>query len=188
MDSSTIPICSICEKPLDNETSKSVNVREKGLNTLIMKSQEFGDDKWKLWTNVAVLVVHDSCRKRYSVASKRGTLEKVRRRNCSLPSTSNQNASSKRSLSAETELENDFNFSELCFICAKPWERRHMGSMIQRDYMKEVLLDAIEQRDDQMARDVMCRITDVVSLVDVGARYHAKCWKNITKVPSKIPR
>ena len=59
-------ICTLCDKPLQNNVDNIVQVRSNGLETFINKSESRKDEKFKLWVRKENVSFHETCRKRYS--------------------------------------------------------------------------------------------------------------------------
>lgn len=54
-----VNFCTICEKSLHKSNEAVIIVREKGLSTLIEKSQKKNDDEWRQWSEFMSLSFYE---------------------------------------------------------------------------------------------------------------------------------
>ncbi|KAI4476269.1 hypothetical protein M0804_013723 [Polistes exclamans] len=175
-------ICTICDEALDYATSQVATIRRKGLQSLIAKSKLLNDGKWEFWNIDTPLLVHNTCRMWYTTASIKSVAKRAAKLK-SLSTSSTETPSTSAKLSKSEPMETEFNFRDLCLICAQSWiKRRKPGSVIQNDYMKERFLNMAEKRNDEWGIDVQNRLKHVDSVVALGARYHKKCYKTFSKI------
>ena len=138
-----------------------------------------------------ILRFHESCRKRYAASSsqhsgKRKVISPLAVEFQSLddsveePSTSRQRISQ---LSSSTEdFVNDFNFKELCFLCASPLDKYHKKvCTVKHEDFKEKICAIAEKKEDENAKIILSRLQAVTSFITVKVSYHRNCYKSFVK-------
>ncbi|XP_034939489.1 uncharacterized protein [Chelonus insularis] len=197
MDSSLL--CSICLRELAADSTTVVY--EKGLQTLIKKSQEKGDDKWKQWIGKQNYTFHLNCRKRYAVSSSRRETQSVKKPNTmSLPISSKivstlqsaavvipSSPSASGSSTSFSEFQNDFQFDKLCFICGNVWDKRKPGSIVSENRIKDRLIAAAREHDNSFGAPIIARLQSIESIVASKARYHTACYRKLILLLYKKP-
>ncbi|XP_034947844.1 uncharacterized protein [Chelonus insularis] len=177
MDSSLL--CSICLQELAADSTTVVY--EKGLQTLIKRSQEKGDDKWKQWIGKQNYTFHINCRKRYAVSLREPNTMSLRQSSeivSNLQSAADVIPSSPSASGSSTsfsEFQNDFQFDKLCFICGNVWDKRKPGSIVSENRMKDRFIAAAREHDDSFGAPIIARLQSIESIVAAKARYHTTC-------------
>lgn len=165
--------CVICNQEVKND---GVNVT-KGINSLIKSSIERKDEIHKLLANVDVIKVHNICRQNYTRPSNI---------KAALKSQNSEPSTSQRFL---RELQNTFDFKHDCLLCGEhavfdpklPFKYRTQIHEVSTIEIKQTLINACNDRNDDWARKVKSRLLDVIDLVAAEARYHGQCYKNFCK-------
>lgn len=155
-----INVCVFCKKVLS--VSKTVNVGAKGLQSIILASKQKGDkilEELKTATNIKV---HESCRKKY-------VRKEYIKKNLPLPIDESKN---KQTLRSSVK---DFDFKTNCLICGesiclekekkKPKEYRQEIRIITEVNMKEKLVKICESRMDNLGRQIVIRLSNIIDLV-----------------------
>lgn len=147
----------------------SENCKKKGIQTLFNKSKTYNDDKWKLLNKKNEICLHDRCYLDYSTGLYK------------LPESVDSPLSGRSSRAISTD---SFDFKSLCLFCQKSYAKfsgeKHV---IASESMKNKLLEIAEERNDDLAANVITVIGTVPSLVDVQARYHTNCFKKFVYIP-----
>lgn len=164
--------CFICKKPLGN--IKVITVKARGVKTLLDRAKAKNDlDKEQFLQTVSEISVHIACYQYYSDSR---TDNAVRR------------LSSSSSSSAVSELvETDFDFVHNCFICGEAFQdeshlrqnRQRRICEVRNEGTKKSIMDLIHKRTDHEAKVIADRIANVPCLVNVKARYHNDCSKQL---------
>lgn len=165
--------CFICKKPISE--NKIRTVKAKGVKTLLDRAVAKNDEvNEKLLRTVSEVTVHVTC---YCYYVDNRTVNVVRRR-----------ISSSSSLSSVSETPvPDFDFANNCFLCAKPVQdpsvsrtsRQQRVCIVRNESTKTSIMDLINRRSDDVAMDIANRIANTPSLVEVGAKYHNNCSKQL---------
>lgn len=171
--------CTLCDEPMRKGIDDIVVVRERGLQTFIIKSEQRKDDKWKSWTGKSTINFHKVCRYRYS----------------SLPSTP-------PSMEGMTDADihrlilklplpipddtHNFKFSGICFICGKPRSQKP-GCSLGHKHTQYRMIDVGIRRNDELGIAVASRLRGITTLESVDAFYHKKCYGILFRSPSLEP-
>lgn len=165
--------CFICKKPLGE--NKIRTVKAKGVKTLLDRAVAKNDEgNEQFLRTVSEVTIHIAC---YCYYVDNRTDNVVRRR-----------SSSSSSLSSVSEApEPDFDFVNNCFICAKAVQdpsnsrtnRQSRVCVVRNESTKTSIMELINRRSDDVAMDIANRIANIPSLVEVGAKYHNNCSKQL---------
>lgn len=178
--------CVICNKDL---TSDSIKVSQKGIQALIKASKSRNDGKHIVLSGVESVVVHGSCRKRYTRSST--ILADLREATSSAPSASTSQLRSSRP---------KFDFETKCLFCTeviddefyvqekkKPKERRREVYPVRSIGFSDTIMDAVKKRNDKWGDEVSRRIINARDIVAAGGIYHVDCYKRflLSHTPTK---
>lgn len=168
--------CAICNKDV---TSDRCKVLEKGIQGLIRASKNRKDGKHILLSGAKSVVVHATCRKRYTRSS--SIIADLRQ---STPSTSSASTSGLRSSQPL------FNFKLKCLFCAetinekfyakekkKPKQRRREVHPVRSLQFSSTVVNAAKKRNDEWGNNVFRRIINTSDLVAAEGIYHLDCYK-----------
>ncbi|KAG5898721.1 hypothetical protein JTB14_020915 [Gonioctena quinquepunctata] len=164
--------CFICKKPFGDFEVQTVKGR--GVKTLLERAKFKNDvDNELFLQSVSEVTVHIPC---YHYYSDSRTDNVVRRLSCSSSSSS-----------VSENLDTDFDFSNYCFICGELFQdqsdlrqsRQRKICNVRHEGTKKSILDLVLKRSDDKAKSIADRIANVSSLVNVGARYHKDCSKQL---------
>lgn len=149
--------CFICEGQLD-DGSETKKVKSKGIKTLIAKSKQKQDNKWKNLESLTELIVHESCRMSYFLAKK-----------TVLPVADKPMAS--------------FNFGSNCFLCALPCDLsvKKLLRIVATEQLQHRIECCIEERGDEWSKVIRERIQSI-NLLRIGAKYHKSCYNQFAYV------
>lgn len=160
-------LCFVCEKTLNFGAVKTL--KKKGIQTLIKKSENYRDDKWKLFKKTTEIRVHDRCHLDYSIGAFR------------IPEGADSPLSRQSSRVSSTD---SFDFKSLCLFCQKSYAKeRGKKYIIAAESLKSKFLKVAEKRNDDLAANLISIINTIPSLVDVQARYHSRCYSNFVYIP-----
>ncbi|KAG5868036.1 hypothetical protein JTB14_034371 [Gonioctena quinquepunctata] len=149
-------------------------VKGRGVKTLLERVKFKNDvDNELFLQSVSEVTVHIPC---YHYYSDSRTDNVVRRLSCSSSSSS-----------VSENLDTDFDFSNYCFICGELFQdqsdlrqsRQRKICNVRHEGTKKSILDLVLKRSDDKAKIIADRIANVSSLVNVGARYHKDCSKQL---------
>lgn len=163
--------CSICDEGLgDQSDDEVVNVKQKGLKTLIESSKKKEDNKWIEWEKKDEILFHVKCRKRYAVSTSKFAAKKKKLNTLDSEQTSSASGNSK------------FPFDVKCFLCSELWTKykKVHRRTVTTNMMKYSLLGICEARNDDWGNSVRAIIESVPSLVTATARYHIGCYTRFT--------
>lgn len=179
--------CLLCEENLS--VGKTVNVKQKGLNTLIKSSERRKDGKSEKLGGLSSVIVHVSCRKDYT----REDNIKAALKNITESEGSTISPTKGKLRSSITS----FDFKNACFYCTeiidaafyekekkKEISKRVKVHRVQTVHVKGSILQAAEKRGDKWAREVNQRLEGISDLVAVEAVYHERCYINFFKKPT----
>jgi hypothetical protein len=79
------------------------------------------------------------------------------------------------------------NWKDNCFICGKEADEmkekklkknlRKKNHNVTNAVFKETVLDLVQQRKEDLCREMHKRVSGVIDLMAVDARYHANCYR-----------
>ncbi|XP_044591181.1 uncharacterized protein LOC123269507 [Cotesia glomerata] len=180
----TVELCTLCDQTFENEKDEIIEVKKKGLQTLINKSKLKDDNKYKLWENADSFQFHSVCRVRYQASSNK---TKFKRRDKS--PTLDEPSTSSRGQIHEDQIENTFNFINNCLICGKRNFHGDTGTHVfSNDHQLNRLLTTANLYNGDIFTQVHQRLQGINSLVAVKARYHKKCLYRFFADPNKEPK
>lgn len=172
-------VCVFCKKTLSD--GKLVNVGAKGLQTILLASKKKGDHISEEIMDKTSITVHEICRKNYTRADYvKKTTEK--------PTDKIQEQTLRSSFKS-------FDFQNNCLVCGKeiciekenkkPKQYRKDIRNVTEIRMKEKLVEICNQRDDDLGKQILVRLSNIIDLVAAEGKYHLSCYKNLTRgVPS----
>lgn len=183
--------CCICEN-LINSDSEVVTLKSKGLDSLISSSKQRFDDKWLTFNEN--IKVHPKCRKDYTrPQSIKAAINAINAAK-DLHGTSYTSPRKGKLRSAIPE----FNFKLQCLFCdeviddeffkkekKKKIESRRSVHEVQSLEIKISTLDIASKRSDDWGKKIVNRITNVLDLVAVEAKYHGDCHKKFFTLPKQ---
>lgn len=169
--------CLICGELLS--TKRTCIIQHNGLKSLISASLRRQDEKHIKFRLFKSLEIHDSCSKTYASEKALSVIDKK-----------NQNSERRTRRSGIL----GFEYGQLCLICAEDAseefiEKQNRKNAVKRDVVciiddnkiRNNLLKHCETNISEMSIEVYNRLSAVDNLVAVGARYHRRCYKVISK-------
>lgn len=192
--------CTICNERLLEEIDQIDSIKVKGLQTLITKSKEKGDGKWKDWIDKSLIKVHRNCRTSYLInmkvprKRKLNSPEVVEEESTSYggeaghifgspPSQPQAFHSQKETIRPDPEAashntihnENNFDYSTLCVFCSKILDRyRKQISTFSKKNNIIVLQDMIKANSSKDSEELLERIGKAPFSI---FSYHRNCYK-----------
>lgn len=181
--------CLLCDKNLSVE--KTVNVRKKGVDTIIKSSESRKDGKSEILKGLSSVVVHVSCRKEYT---REDSIK------AALKNITESEASTSSPIKLRSSIPN-FDFKKACLYCTeaideafhekekkKEVSKRLKVHRVQTLQVRGSIIQAAERRGDKWAQEVLLRLKGISDLVAVEAIYHERCSVNFVKKPNIGPK
>lgn len=163
-----LQICIICDKAVANNRGRKV--QKQGLQTLTDYSIKFRDKKHSKCEILESAMVHTKCRMEY--------INRKEEENCDEESTISPPKAKLRTLSG-------FDFENLCFFCSElcsvKAEKKRRGNKARRICTitkaqgDKTVRDKANSSQSDEAREVRRRISNIPSLMEIGAKYHSSC-------------
>lgn len=177
--------CFVCDKNIDKTGGDVTKVSEKGILSLIKASRDRGDNKSQHIVGLKSLLIHTSCRKRYT---RIGTIVADMKRASTSSSEPTESVRMRSSLPK-------FNFKENCFLCSEPVKQstktpvgnRRVVYSVRTLTIKHTCLEAGLARDDDWGKAVVGRLASISDLVAEEAVYHNDCYLKFVKKLYKQP-
>lgn len=171
-------VCFICAKSLDS--SEIVEVKEKGVKTLLARSIERGrKDHETILKKVNTIKIHQTGRKVYSKPLSKAARDRVHQGE---PSTSHSidEYSTPESESVPV-IPVIFDFENHCIICSEKFTSEEKPSAVQNPSVRNSLSTLLKERHNNDNEWIELRriLKHVPDLVAVGAKYHQQCKSNL---------
>jgi hypothetical protein len=90
-------------------------------------------------------------------------------------------------------LATDLNWKDNCFICGKEADEmkedlRKKIHHVTNAVFKETVLDLVQQRKEDLCREVHRRVSGVIDLMAVEDRHHADCYTGLRDESKRVGR
>ncbi|KAJ8671125.1 hypothetical protein QAD02_002384 [Eretmocerus hayati] len=171
--------CSICDKDLDSDGQALTKVQTTGLTTFILKSKARDDDKHNLWAGKSCILVHESCRKKYSALPSTKVCASKSRSKVppTLSHTSNDSDQGPTVQISQpiSTIRFAFDYSNKCVLCGKDLDRAHKSVRHLTDQHKDTLIKIIFDANHKDHRIVINRLTNVLMTGSIKPSFHVKC-------------
>lgn len=176
--------CPLCDLPLSDRETRII--KEISLKNCVKASLQRKDNKHTLLRKYKSLEVHEVCSKNY--VSQRKIEFFLRKKE------GGNNSDNVRTRSTQL----DFDWENLCFICSedasdefikkekkKSENKRVAVSIVNSNDCRNTLLTHTEKSSTLMSIALRTRLLSIENVVAVGARYHHKCYKIVSKTTAR---
>ncbi|KAJ8677393.1 hypothetical protein QAD02_013180 [Eretmocerus hayati] len=171
--------CSICDKDLDSNGQALTKVQTTGLTTFILKSKARDDDKHNLWAGKSCILVHESCRKKYSALPSTKVCASKSRSKVppTLSHTSNDSDQGPTVQISQpiSTIRFAFDYLNKCVLCGRDLDRAHKSVRHLTDQHKDTLMKIITDANHNDHRIVIDRLTNVPMTGSIKPSFHVKC-------------
>lgn len=190
-DDTDVNLCRICtSNTTETDTERVVNVGLKGKETLKKISSERRDNLFTTLNLSESLFVHASCRSNYInkinvAAAKR----KAQVENAVKLSPVKRKLRKSSSSSDASNLSNTFDWEGNCLICGleaniekekkKRCDRRKIICQIESTDFVSNILKILTPLTDDYHREIFKRISSVIDLITLAAKYHKECYTKL---------
>ena len=167
-------LCIICSSA-NNDDSITV---KRGIDTLIQCSIQRKDGLADLFRTKTPVIVHKVCRRQYTHPTNIARLSHA-------ASAINLDNTEDVSVLHLRSAERNFNFKRDCLFCAEeaydkvrvkqPHKYRKVVYEVRKLKFKEKVLCRASERGDALGEAMITRLSNVINLVAVEARYHEEC-------------